>query len=1181
MPFTTLSSVVQARPSAISSSLEKLSCSAAGIDEIDIYPAVLSALTAKAAPRTVADEVRAFMHTARSHHKRNLQGDPRTQMRASSSSAAMPAAQEDSYTESFNVGIAMSLHTVLLSRNRIRSLLGVVQFKHCVRLSLLGNRIGSLEDCEPLAMLPDLQYLSLEFNPVTQLPHYRAHLLRICAWPHELSSRTCRLRKLDSTAVTQAEVKHAVLCLQREQTLLPELLYRLQLLAFLNDMEKRSGVHRELRQRGFVFQCAAETAASLEATLERGAAYALGRVPVSGAAHLVRRLVRDRHRLLATAPGTADRPQSQGEGEGLSRSPAAPSQTAPNRNATATFVNSNQLDTSSIASVSSVASCSFFTDQSEGDAQVLHSLSSLLEAKKLDWSQAALHRADGAAASETCREWSRDAFRQTLAFLDVRVCAVLLRIARALGQSLNAQDVDHLCQVWLHCVTHFVAVEESSANVTGPRRFVVTRDAAAAAPQTKLTIPRASARTSCIRPSDSATAAMKSLPHSASRLPAETAAQVSKTVWQVGERDGSLSHSAVSSLSAVLCDMSEDACASISTASLSSDSILQPRKTIPLPTAATRDAPRRTWQPEEKQWPSAAWKESGSSEPRSSPSPLVAVQQEKKTLVNDNDNDEDGDLPSRLLAAEKLLYRRAKQRVFQQWYTSLRHRWQSRIVVAYIRHKIGEAAVLPRASQLRSPSWSALLKHVTYIERKRGYFLYWRRRAEARQAARRSEVERVAGVWNAHSTEVSSLSSLSSVVHAPHCQDDTCAAEERRRSARVAFSRWKAKAEEKALSRCKSARQRVLVESPHTPETLFSVHPRSFIARQSADDKLPSSLPVVSRHVLRDLLKAATNNEGAAASTSPSPSRLRRCNVVQDAPVKVSVWQSPSPKAALAGATDVAACATTDDDDGAGLSPVAPSSSDGVSVSSVTSPFLFEPHASETEADRQAANSGNNKGDNDAPNIGRCPPSRQVLRELSPPPAIRILFPPDTTAKRLGSSSSPSVAAMPAAATTAITGKSALRFYGSSQPSRLPSTTAARRAIITCSQTTSQNEPTPRRDRPQQESANSPYPVEDVEALVARAAQLEADRVFLLSKVSKLSTTSGHLRDPRSDRPELATTTPSSTAGTATRTLAQDNAEDLCMTQQREIRRLESIVAALRDERYNLLKSVKTEIFQY
>ena len=98
---------------------------------------------------------------------------------------------------------------------------------------------------------------------------------------------------------------------------------------------------------------------------------------------------------------------------------------------------------------------------------------------------------------------------------------------------------------------------------------------------------------------------------------------------------------------------------------------------------------------------------------------------------------------------------------------------------------------------------------------------------------------------------------------------------------------------------------------------------------------------------------------------------------------------------------------------------------------------------------------------------------------------------------------------------------------------------------------------------------------------MARAAQLEADRVFLLSKVSKLSTTSGHLRDPRSDRPELATTTPSSTAGTATRTLAQDNAEDLCMTQQREIRRLESIVAALRDERYNLLKSVKTEIFQY
>ncbi|KPA82440.1 hypothetical protein ABB37_03507 [Leptomonas pyrrhocoris] len=1205
MPFNTLSSVAQAIPAVINSSLEKLSCSARGIDEVDIYPAVLSALTANGAPHGVAADALAVVRAARLNRSHKLKDGAGAQARK----------REDSYMASFNVGIAMSLHTVLLSRNRIGNLLGIVQFKHCVRLSLLGNRIRTIESCEPLALLPDLQYLSLEFNPVAQLSHYRAHLLRICAWPHELSAQTCRLRKLDSTAVTSAEVKHAVLCLQREQTLLPELLYRMQLLAFLGDMEKRNGLHRELRQRGWVFQQTAD-AVTLDATLERCAAYALARVPVSGAAHLVRLLVRDRHRLSA-GQSVADRPFSKchAEQKSAAASPAPSRKPAYERKArstpehasevdlkdaaatvdapsTPTFFGSDQLDDSHIASVSSVASCSFLPDHSDDDIQAMHSLSNLLGAKELDWSRAALRRADALAAKETCKEWSWDTFRQALAFLDVRICAVLLRLARGLGQSLSTHDVDRLCQVWLHAVTHCAPTEELALNATGPRRLV---SAVTVTPRRK---PKTQLRgtekvievrspalneqggayegnqrrvngSACVPPPQ---------PCPSGRLPVDAVAQVTKNVWDVGEQDACLSNT-LSSLPVVSSGVSDD-CTDISmTSLLSTDSPIQPRKTIPVPTAANGHmAPRAlpSEQVQQQQQQNAA-----------SPSPSQVPEATHKTSSSDVS----------LALAEKMFRRQVKQRAFQQWCTSLRHRWQSRIATVYIRDKINEAVLQPRLECVRGPAWSGLLQHVTYIERKRGYFNCWRRRAGDKREARAKELERVSEAWRAQSGELASLSSS----HRQQGEEKDATAATRRSTTQNLFHAWKVKAEQKALSRCTTARQRLLAETPHTPETFLSLHPRSATVRAALRVKSPLSSPVMSRHQLEELLqttgKPQTDEDGSAPPSSPSPTGgFRRCDLAHELPVKVTKWQAASTPASAQGHKDAAAHMQLDEDEGR-LS-VAPSSSDGISVNSVTTPFLADQHFSQAHGRVETSSTYR------SPQEGH-PQSAGVLRELSPPPAIRILFPTDNAAGSCACSPPAPTSrsrsngnigiALPQSASSpmhpprcsvggSMAGNFAVRLRGCPQPSRLPSTTTARRAII-ASSTRPSSHSAPRLESSVRHTAHSddaacPYPAEDVEALVARAKQLEADRVFLLAEVRRLSLASQRNGEAFTPTPD-ASPKPCLHADEDCRSPMQDDAEERRIAQQCEIKRLESIVVALRDERHSLLRSVKTEIFQY
>ncbi len=63
---------------------------------------------------------------------------------------------------------------VYLSKNSLRSLQGIQQFRRARSVSLSDNLLGRWEDLLPLVEgCPELESLGLEGNPLSQLPFYR------------------------------------------------------------------------------------------------------------------------------------------------------------------------------------------------------------------------------------------------------------------------------------------------------------------------------------------------------------------------------------------------------------------------------------------------------------------------------------------------------------------------------------------------------------------------------------------------------------------------------------------------------------------------------------------------------------------------------------------------------------------------------------------------------------------------------------------------------------------------------------------------------------------------------------------------------------------------------------------------------------------------------------------------
>ncbi|CCW60739.1 unnamed protein product [Phytomonas sp. EM1] len=429
MSLKTLSGHIRLHPEDIDRSSQKLTCTSKNIAEVDINPDALWMLVAGGSKK-VQGMARAYLALSAGRKYPNsgaadtaaaLPGGKTQQMGGSSSSAAHAAhPPEEPY---FNLATAFSLHTVLLSRNHLTQTLGLVQFRNVVRLSLLGNRIRRIEDCEPLGLLSQLAYLSLEFNPVTTVPHYGAHLLRICSFPHPLEDGRCRLRKLDGCAVRMVDITTSALCLQREMVILPELLQRNYLVSFLTHVEKTMRVHAEMRNRGFLIGCL-QTNNKLDAIVKHCSKAALCRCGIHETVHATQLLLAKSLRQLKRHKKTA-----------LSLDPNDHGVNPPLASAlSSSFTIDESVETRTALDGSTISVLDDTTEIVLGDLQ---------------WSKDSLRNAEAARVCATCKVCSQEVFRRLISMLDVRLCACLLRIARLLGTSLLSKDVDVLCEMWL------------------------------------------------------------------------------------------------------------------------------------------------------------------------------------------------------------------------------------------------------------------------------------------------------------------------------------------------------------------------------------------------------------------------------------------------------------------------------------------------------------------------------------------------------------------------------------------------------------------------------------------------------------------------------------------------------------------------------------------------------------
>eukprot|EP01065_Artemidia_motanka_P003578 TRINITY_DN1170_c3_g1_i1.p1 TRINITY_DN1170_c3_g1~~TRINITY_DN1170_c3_g1_i1.p1 ORF type:complete len:1318 (+),score=467.48 TRINITY_DN1170_c3_g1_i1:58-3954(+) len=139
---------------------------------------------------------------------------------------------------------ARQAETVFVSGNALRDLNGAQQFGSARAFSAAGNFLTSFDSVAALSRLPLLRTLSLQNNPVTQLPYYRAHMLAICPG----------LRVLDGAEVTAEERRGAGSVLAAEAEALAQLYAGHLLLTRLSHvhrhssmlLEFRAAIHREL-----------------------------------------------------------------------------------------------------------------------------------------------------------------------------------------------------------------------------------------------------------------------------------------------------------------------------------------------------------------------------------------------------------------------------------------------------------------------------------------------------------------------------------------------------------------------------------------------------------------------------------------------------------------------------------------------------------------------------------------------------------------------------------------------------------------------------------------------------------------------------------------------------------------------------------------------------------------------
>ena len=135
--------------------------------------------------------------------------------------------------------VAHALERLYASRNRLSSLRGIERFPNLRLLSAGDNLFRDVSDLDALSRCSNLEVVSLERTPVSQLPFYREHVIARC-------SET--LRSLDGEPVDDDARRRAASATRRDVAHLENLMRAAATADKLRRAYRLSLVHEELRQ---------------------------------------------------------------------------------------------------------------------------------------------------------------------------------------------------------------------------------------------------------------------------------------------------------------------------------------------------------------------------------------------------------------------------------------------------------------------------------------------------------------------------------------------------------------------------------------------------------------------------------------------------------------------------------------------------------------------------------------------------------------------------------------------------------------------------------------------------------------------------------------------------------------------------------------------------------------------
>ncbi|KAK2962409.1 hypothetical protein BLNAU_2652 [Blattamonas nauphoetae] len=162
---------------------------------------------------------------------------------------------------------------IYLSNNCLTSLNGISQFTHVQTLSVSNNKIATFHDLSELSQCRQLKKLTLQHNPVAQLPNYRLHLISICPNLLELDKDLAdnSPSRPESSKVTQSrswEIAQSDVLLAQQTAMTQRLVALDELIDSINSLPPLKSGHSYANGRSSRFEILEERESQLYQSLK-------------------------------------------------------------------------------------------------------------------------------------------------------------------------------------------------------------------------------------------------------------------------------------------------------------------------------------------------------------------------------------------------------------------------------------------------------------------------------------------------------------------------------------------------------------------------------------------------------------------------------------------------------------------------------------------------------------------------------------------------------------------------------------------------------------------------------------------------------------------------------------------------------------------------------------------------